>query len=343
MPERKWDQQKVVDAILQIRRSGGKLNSDHIRETNMPLYGAALKYWRGWRQAIEAAGLTWEEIRAVRANYGSWSKEIIAQTILSRYEAEEPLNSNHIQTEEYRLYGAACKYFGSWAQAIAAAGLDYDELRRVPPKRSWTKEAIVAEVQRRAKAGLSIRGGDVYFEDEGLYQAAKRYYGKGSWAKVRVLAGFTPIDPKPFKVWDREPVIEEIKRLHENEVPLHVAYLQKSEYRYILSAGAKYFGSWEKAVRAAGFNYEEIRQVHYWTNEEILEGIQSLERQGVRLSSKAIQTTYTSLFSIAVTRFGCWSQAVEAAGIDYRRHCRTWSTKAWLRRMTDVEYKEKLS
>jgi hypothetical protein len=65
--------------------------------------------------------------------------------------------------------------------------------------------------------------------------------------------------------------------------------------------------------------------------------IRDLEKQGIRLSSKEVQNTHCWLFSAAVKIFGCWSQSVEAAGINYRKHYRNWSTKAWLRTLGDDE------
>ncbi|MSR71025.1 hypothetical protein EXS62_03245, partial [Candidatus Kaiserbacteria bacterium] len=179
-----------------------------------------------------------------------WSEEKIIATIKRRNRLKQPLNSNHIQKKEQRLYGAAIKYFGGWMQAIVATGLDYSKLRKKDPMRSWSKAAIVAEVLRRVEQGMSIRGGDVYLEDEGLYHAAKRHFGDGGWAKARVLAGFDPIDPRPFKIWNKQTVREEILQLHESGVALNTGSLQRSSYGYILGAGRVVFGNWAKAIRA---------------------------------------------------------------------------------------------
>lgn len=334
-----WSKEIVVRHILKRHRGGRKLSSDYIQKNCSPLYNAACKYCGSWRKAIEAAGLKYDDVRILQRPCPVWSEKKIIASIRRRRRMRQPLNSNHIQTKESGLYGAANNYFGGWPQAIAAAGLDYSKFRKVT-MRYWSKKAIVAEILRRSGADLSIRGGDVTNEDHGLYQAAVRHFGKKGWAKARMLAGFAAVDPMPWVIWSKKTVVEEILRLHENEVALNTGALGKT-YGYIRSAGAKYFGSWGKAVTAAGLDYLKICKVKpegWWTKPRIIQAIQSLEKQGIRLSSKTIQKSHGDVFGSAIFMFDSWSQAVEAAGISYRLHTRVWSTKAWMRRMQKDDY-----
>lgn len=340
MPQ-KWSKEIVVSHILERHRGGEKLSSGYMQKNCSPLYQAGCIYCGSWRKAIKAAGIDYDSIKIKQRVRPVWSKEKIIADIQKMVREKKPLNSNHVQTKEWRLYRAASTYFGGWSQAITAAGLDYSKLRKKKPMRSWSRAAIVAEVIQRANQGFSIRGGDVCVEDQGLYLAAKRYFGSGGWAKARTLAGFDPIDPSPWEIWNAKTVCEEILRLHESEVALNTGALQGSPYEYLLGAGRKMFGSWAKAIKAAGLNYSAIRktrQVGWWTKPRILMCIRSLEKRGVRLSHNAIRDSHGALLAIAVHYFGSWSQAVEAAGISYRLHCRVWSTKAWLRRMREDEY-----
>lgn len=340
MPQKKWSKEIVVRHILKRHRGGHKLNSGYVQIHCTSLYQAGCNQFGSWRKAIEASGLKYDDVCVLKRGCPVWSEKKIIATIRRRHRQKLPLNSNYIQTKEKRLYGAANKYFGGWAQAVSASGLDYSKLRK-QTQRSWSKAAIVSEVIRRFGQGLSIRGADVCLEDRGLYQAAKRHFGREGWAKARVLAGFDPTDPRPFKIWDDKTVLEEILRLHESEVSLNTGSLQGGSYSYILAAGRKVFGSWSKAVRAAGLNYSKIRKGRHqgwWTKPRIIMCIQNLEKRGVRLSHNSIHASHTALFSAAVFHFGSWSEAVEAAGISYRRHALIWSTKAWMRRMQEDEY-----
>ncbi|MCC7500339.1 hypothetical protein IT396_00840 [Candidatus Nomurabacteria bacterium] len=338
---RKWSKEIVVRHILKRHRSGKKLNSGYMQTRCVPLYQAGCLHYGNWQKAIEAAGLKYENIKINKSRWyrPKWNKEKVVVVIRNRYKRSLPLNSNHIQTRLGRLYAAAIKYHGSWPQAVAAAGLDYAKFRKVT-MRYWSKKAIVAEILRRSDTKLSIRGGDVANEDPSLYRASIRHFGRRGWTKARMLAGFPPIDPSPLIIWSKETVIQEILQLHENGVPLNTGALGET-YGYIRSAGEKHFGSWGKAITAAGLDYLTIcknKPRGWWTKSRLIQAIQNLDKQGLRLSSKSIKESHGDIFGSALSKFGSWSQAVEAAGISYRLHTRVWSTKAWMRRMQEDEY-----
>lgn len=339
MPARIWTKKSVVKQISALYRDGAKLNSRHARKYYQSLYNGANRYCGGWRKAIEMAGIKYTTIRGKAGSKKTWTKKKVVSAIQALYAARLPLNYRAVVTAAEPLMGAAIRRFGSWSKAIAAAGFEYSLIQK-KKLRKWSKAQIVIEIIARNEAGLSIKGADVKEQDEGLYIAARRHFGKNGWAHARVSAGFEPIDPRPWIIWTTKSTTEEIKRLHSIGVLLNISSLQKSTYSYVIAAGRSVFGSWAKAVKAAGFDYVVLpsgRQA-FWNKARILETIISLEERGTRLNAKNIQPTFEGMFKAACREFGCWSQAVEAAGISYRKHCRIWSTKAWLRRMQPEEY-----
>lgn len=275
-----------------------------------------------------------------------WDTEAIVSVIQQLRKQNVDLNTVSIRRTHLALYNAAIYYCGSWRQAVEAAGISYDEIKKKTvskgKKRRWSKKAVVEGIIQCAARGESIKGGTVIVRDPGLYNAARFYFGKNGWAKARVEAGFLAYDPRPNLKWTSKTVCEEILRLHRGGTPLnHGFMLRTPKYGYIRWAAQNVFGSWKAALEAAGFNYEDIRiqAEPKWTRESILEAIQVLEGDGVKLSSKATQKLHGGLFAAALREFGNWSKAVEAAGIPYVEHCRIWSTKAWLRSMSahDIE------
>jgi hypothetical protein len=98
-------------------------------------------------------------------------------------------------------------------------------------------------------------------------------------------------------------------------------------------------------VRAAGIDYQKVQKNRYnwWTKKRIVTEIRELNRQGVSLSGGSIFKSHQNLAHGAMRKFGSWGQAVEAAGISYRKHLKTWSTKFWLRTMSDDRYNQMLS
>jgi len=306
------------------------------------LYSAGCRLFGAWRNALTAAGLQYKEVmhKPQPSIRKKWNRASIIEEIRGLNQLGAPLNSNHLQKNNRLLYQAVVRHFGGLAQVVAAAGLDYSRIRKRNPMRSWTKNAVVAEIIRRNEEGLSIRRGIVYSHDPGLYSAARRFFGTNGWAKARSLAGFDPNEPRPDQIWDEKTVVAEILKLYADGVPLNVGALQGTSYSYILGAARTVFGSWAKAVRASGLSYARIRKKRYgwWTKPRVVMCIRNLEKRGVRLSLQSIRTTHVALMSAALAEFGSWAEAVEAAGISYRKHCRVWSTKAWLRSLRDSEY-----
>ncbi len=336
----KWNAEIVISAVKALHLQGEKINASYVQEKHRALYSAGVKYHGTWGRVLVAAGL----IHAVpRRNI--WSKEIILAKIVEMAAKKEPLNNSYVKDKHSSLYTSSGTYFGGWAQAVEAAGISYDSVRLTAPKRSWTKKLIVEEILKRNAEGLSLRGTVVQIEDIGLYEAAMSHFGKLGWAQARIAAGLTPIDPRPGIIYDRDFVVARLKALHAEGKPLHFGGLYGKPYMNIITSAIRLFGSYAKALEAAGINYDNIRRIrrNWWTKEKIIEEIRALEKQGERLSYASTQELYPGLVAAAMRVFGTWGQAVEAAGISYRKHLRVWSTRAWLISVSAREYESMLT
>lgn len=338
--EKKWDKQKVIEEILKLRKAGGKLNCWHVQRNNRALYGAACVYLGGWKNAIKTSGIRYSKVRLKRA-HPRWEEkgEGVIKTIREIHQAGGKLNSNYVQLRNRALYAAAVKYFKSWGKAIEIAGFNYGGIR-IWDQHVWTKDKIIRAIRRRKRKGLPINGAAVSLQSGSLYKAAARHFGKGGWAKALRKAGYDPKDLNPQKIWSKVRIVKKIRNLKREGIPLYPNYLKThNEYRGLYSIANHYFGSWKKAIRCAGFDYEKIRKGRYcwWNRGRIIAMIRLLEKRGERLNSKFTQQTRGDLFGAAVVYFGSWSQAVEAAGIDYLQYCKIWSYKAWIRKLTSDE------
>jgi hypothetical protein len=83
------------------------------------------------------------------------------------------------------------------------------------------------------------------------------------------------------------------------------------------------FGSWRKAVEAAGLVYHEVC-IHgrYSTKEAVLKGILRRQKNGLPLNSKSVERSVPykddRLYRNGKRLFGTWKAAIEAAGIRYQ-------------------------
>ncbi len=155
--------------------------------------------------------------------------------IRRRAAAGRPLNSGANRGDW--LYANAVRFFGSWGQAVEAAGFRYDHVK--------LRNLSRAEVLRRLRA-LVGRGEPVLAtRHPQLRQAAGNYFA--SWKEALVAAGADPTDGRK---WTRATVAAAIARDIALGLPVNsVAMVKGNEGLY--AAGRRRFGSWAKAVEAA--------------------------------------------------------------------------------------------
>lgn len=113
-------------------------------------------------------------------------------------------------------------------------------------------------------------------------------------------------------------VIDEIKKL-----PIRSAKYNQSTNPTLYGAANRYFGSWRKAVEAAGFDYSKVTQNQspgFWTRDQIIKEIQSTPFK----HSSVVRKNQPKLYSAALRIFGSWGAAVTAAGYDYSKTCKGW-------------------
>ncbi len=338
-PVKSWDRDKVIEVILERHANGLPLNSNFQQLHNASLYCAATNYCGSWRKAIEDAGLKYDDVKIKKRATPKWGKEKVVKTILNRKIEDLPLNSNFVQLNEQLLYAAACKYFKGWRQAIEASGLDYNQIRKVF-LRTWSKKAIVAEIKRRKRKGLSVNGETVSSEDRGLYNAARRHFGIGGWKKALLFAGINPKDIDPNRKWTKRRILSRIRKLHRAGLPVYGYALIKSGQQNLVAGAEKYFGSWRKAIEAAGLQWKKVRGVkkfYWWTPDRVKSQIRYWANRGESLSLNSFRKDHGDLVGAAILHFESWSQAVYASGIDYLAHTKVWSTKAWLRNLSDTD------
>jgi len=121
---------------------------------------------------------------------------------------------------------------------------------------------------------------------------------------------------RAYKRWSKDEVLKVILELHDKGVPLNSGNIAR-RYPALAYAGRKYVGSWEAAVKTAGFDYEKIRRKSFWNQKKIVDRIRELNSAGEPLYVSAAERKHGGLVGAAAVYFGSWRAAVKAAGLDY--------------------------
>jgi len=195
------------------------------------------------------------------------------------------------------------------------------QVRRHPTQRLWTKALLRAELRRRAQAGESLAPSRV---PKALYATGRRLHG--NWDGAMRAAG---IDRDPHRIarqWSRESVLQAIRELAATGGPHSLAAI---EYRDegLCGAAKRRFGSWDKAVVAAGCQAQRRpASRRRWTWEAVRQWVLDRKRRGKPFTSKHVPLGLVSRV-IEDTGEG-WGAFIESLGVEYPskvRHAK-WSS-----------------
>lgn len=212
------------------------------------LYGACCRYYGGGLAALKAAGIDYEELLGEHPR--RWTKGRIIVEIQRRDKQGKTLHLAAIMRNEpplRRFCYAVLHQFGTWREALRAAGLTLDTVQS--RERKWPQERVIQEIRRRHVEGKLLNTDRMLREDLALHTAGRRHFG--TWKKAVEKAGinYNQYVRGGLYGWTRAKTQRAIwERLVANRGSRKEIQEQSpSLYR----AAMHYFHTWEGAVRQA--------------------------------------------------------------------------------------------
>jgi len=289
MPRRRWSRQTVIEAIRDRQRRG--LPMTCVQKDDSGLAAAGRKWFGSWPDAVLAAGLQ-PKVRR------TWSRESVLEAIRDWRRRGLPLAD--VWTDDKGLYLAARRRFGSWCDALLAAGLPVER------REKWSRERVIAMLQEYERQGVT----NIRKRDKALAGAVTKYFG--TLKKARLAAGLE----KRRRMWSDKRIIETIQDQHVRGLPQSAGHWNCR----LASAAARHFGCWDHALVAAGFRPKKRVR---WTKDLVLHAIRSRHRRGLSLT--VVWKEEPSLSGAAYRIFGGWHEALAAAGITPEEATETYS------------------
>ncbi len=242
----------VIRAILRREREGLPLNCEAIKGVSKPLYGGALRHFGSWRSALRAAGINAATVERRR----EWDRAKIVARLRELCRRHRSLRQRAVNRYDSGLYRAACLTFGSWCNALVAAGINPESICRDP---HWDRSKIIEAILLRVLRGEAL--GSTTVRPRTLKSAAVREFG--SWPEALVTAGLNPAhyigqrvaSPKEGERggWSKERVRKAILQRHALGLPLYGNAVLRDD-RTLFCAGRTWFKNWSRALAYAGFD-----------------------------------------------------------------------------------------
>jgi hypothetical protein len=85
--------------------------------------------------------------------------------------------------------------------------------------------------------------------------------------------------------------------------------------KHLYEQGIWIFGDWDRALHAAGFDPEKMRQRGVWDEEKIIDTIRAMHKKHLRLYAAYVMDNHGKLFKAALPQFGSWARALVATGV----------------------------
>jgi hypothetical protein len=317
-----WDAERVTEEILARHRGGQALASS---KAPKKLVHAGIRYYDSWRQAVEAAGLDYDQVRlkrppytksellemlrrvackhprmtvaefgsshlwsqrlrelwgtvenaAVAAGYPGWPRRVVralpSRGFTLRWIRQEAQRGRTRWTDvSKRFREAVRRHFRTWPEALAAAGVLADVVRKRPGLRSlpWTRSSLLGMLRFRRTKGLPITRDALLAEYPGLALAVRRLFGI-TLAQLTYRYGAKPRQQS----WSRERVVAALRQLARTG-----PVTQPRAGNALALACCRYFGTFAQARAAAG-----LAAPPRWTREQALAELAKLDHLGQRV------------------------------------------------------------
>lgn len=251
-----------------------------------------------------------------------WSREKIIECIKQLQADDHSLSTRNMAELGYSgMVTTSYKpeYFGSWRNAIIAAGFEPKEVCR--RKRKWTRERILQRIRDLHAKGEDLSHSAAKRNHQYLVVVAINNRFFGSWREAVEAAGIAYEEVSKHEYWNKERISDRIRELHAMGESLSHEDAKRHHGALVSAASSpRYFGSWGAAIRAAGLNYDDIRKINRWTRDKIVRTIHELHQEGRSINNSSMRKMGLRGMMEAASRpenFGSWADAIRSAGLDY--------------------------
>jgi hypothetical protein len=241
-----------------------------------------------------------------------WDEKKILRELRRLQKSGTDLAYTKLAKKKQSLLSAAAYHFGSYRDAIAAAGIEYRHVLRRP---RWTKQNVIALIKHARRTNQDLHWSAVTHRRDDLKLAAfaslqARLFG--SWDRALTAAGLDADDIAAYRKWNRNLICFELRSRHQDSDELNSGAVQTDDPS-LHAAAIRYFGDYDRALKASRIDPNRVRQRRRWSRESVIRELRKASRKSSR--NGAIRKTNPALYGAALRLFGSMKAARRHAGI----------------------------
>lgn len=183
---------------------------------------------------------------------------------------------------------------------------------------SWDKSQIIQTLKKLAREGKDLSYTQLAKKMQPLVSAAAYHFGSYRAAVEKAGIDYSEFVRRPR--WTKPHIIKLIKQAKRDGEDLHWSAVtgrgDELGRAAFASLQKRLFGSWDRALHAAGLDADEISQYRKWNKDSIVFELRSRFREHEPLNSGAVQKEDPGLHAAAVRHFGTYDGALRAAKVD---------------------------
>jgi hypothetical protein len=227
-----------ISAIKRIYRKHGDVSPKYLQAKHRPIYDQGRWIFGDFDKALGAAGFDPAKIRT-RIH---WDKNRIIAGVRRLRERKLPLSASYVRKNHANLFATALRFYGSWPNVLAAAL----PKERLPGKLMTPLQVLRALRDVKGEAAPSLR------------LQAEYYFGSVPKALSTIRK-----DERLRSGWSTEKILASLRRMHRQGRSLGYGDARRRAMA-LVSAAEVYFGSWGKALYAAGIDPNLYFVYHTW-------------------------------------------------------------------------------
>lgn len=193
----------------------------------------------------------------------------------------------------------------------------------------WNEQRILQAITKLYQGNAPLSYNALSRKNQALLSAAAYHFGSYRRAVEKAGIDYTAVLRRPR--WTKNLIIAEVKKAKRAGIDLHWSAVTKRRDELGKAAFAslqpRLFGTWDRALHAAGLDADDINLYRKWNRNTIAFELKHMASEGEPLSSGAVQKEDPGLHAAALRYFGSYDAALRAAKIDPAsvRQRQTWT------------------